>query len=100
MRSLIVGALLVTGCVSNDRQVTEVRNTYLVCSSTVRLDISHDGKSAVVSTPGAAQSVLQRVKSDHGTRYAGPGGSILRSGDTYIYTDRDGHTSACDLLPR
>ena len=100
MRSLVLGALLATGCVSNGPPLTEVRNTYLVCGSTVRLDISHDGQSAVVSTPGEAQAVFKRVQSDHGTRYAGANGSILRAGDTYIYTDREGATSACDLLPR
>ena len=100
MRSLVLGALLATGCVSNGPPLTEVRNTYLVCGSTIRLDISHDGQSAVISTPGEGQSVLKRVTSDHGTRYAGDDGSILRAGDTYIYTDRTGHTSACDLLPR
>jgi hypothetical protein len=100
MRSLVLGALLLTGCVTNDRPVTAVGNTYLVCGSTVRLDISHDGKSAVVSTSGGAQAVLKRVQSDYGTRYAGTDGSILRAGGTYIHTDREGHTSACDLLPR
>ena len=100
MRSLVLGALLATGCVSNGPPPTEVRNTYLVCGSTIRLDISHDGQSAVVSTPGEAQAVFKRVQSDHGTRYAGANGSILRADDTYIYTDREGHTSACDLLPR
>jgi hypothetical protein len=66
----------------------------------VRLDISHDGQSAVLREASGRETILQRVSSTLGTRYAGDGVSVLRSGDVYIYTVRDGSTLPCDLLPR
>lgn len=102
MRHLSLITLCLAGCATADPQSSNdpVRNTYLVCGSTVRLDISHDGRAAVIRESDGRETVLQRTESTLGTRYAGGGVSVLRSGDAYIYTDRDGDTVPCDLLPR
>jgi hypothetical protein len=101
MRSLALITLLVTSCATDvDRAAGEIGTTYLVCGSSVRLDISHDGRTAVVREAGGQEAILQRVESTMGTRYAGAGVAILRSGETYIYTDPEGHTVSCDRLPR
>lgn len=102
MRHLPLIMLCLAGCATAGPQSSneQVRNTYLVCGSTVRLDISHDGRGAVVRETDGRETVLQRIESTLGTRYAGDGVSVLRSGDAYIYTDRDGDTVPCDLLPR
>ena len=102
MRYFSMITLCLAGCATAhpERSNDQVRNTYLVCGSTVRLDISHDGRAAVIREGDRPETVLQRTVSTLGTRYAGDGVSVLRSGDTYIYTDRDGDTIACDLLPR
>ena len=101
MRHLSLITLCLAGCATaNPQGSNPVRNTYLVCGSTVRLDISHDGQAAVVREPDGRETVLQRTESTLGTRYAGGGVSVLRSGDAYIYTDRHGDTVSCDLLPR
>ena len=101
MRSLALIAFGLAGCATIElgQPETEANATYLVCGSAVRLDISHDGRAAVLREEGR-ETILERVQSSLGTRYAGGGVSILRSGDAYIYTDRDGGAVACDLLPR
>ena len=101
MRALALTAFVLTGCASTDLPpVTHVGNSYLVCGSTVRLDISHDGRSAVMRDGEGRETLLQRANSKLGTRYEGSGLAVLRSGDTHLYFDRDGASLACAPLPR
>ena len=101
MRTITLMAFVLTGCVSHDLSpAAKVANNYLVCGSAVQLDISHDGRSAIVRDGEGRQTLLQRAPSSLGTRYEGPGLAVLRSGDTYLYVDRDGVSLACDPLPR
>jgi hypothetical protein len=98
MRSLIILVAVLSGCATGPSP--ELRNTYLVCGSTVRVNISHDGVAAFLQDSDGVEVTLRRSTSEFGTRYEGGGVSVLRSGDVYIYTTRDGTTLNCDILPR
>ena len=99
MMALPLVALL-GGCSAQVPPPASPRTTYLVCDSTVRLDISHDGRFAVVRTGDGRELRLIRSDSELGTRYAAKGVSVLRSGDTYVYTDAKGSSVACVPLRR
>lgn len=92
--------VMLAGCATTRNDHPQVGTTYLVCGSTVRLDISHDGRTAVVRDNEGRQTTLDRVESNLGTRYAGGGISVLRSGDNYIYNAPGGATLPCDPLRR
>ena len=101
MRFLPLTAIALAGCVTSaPPPATTVGNTYLVCGSAVRLDISHDGRSAVLREGQREGVVLTRADSPLGTRYGGSGLAIIRSGDTYIYLDGTGASLACDPITR
>jgi hypothetical protein len=101
MRYIALIAFSLTGCAGGMHSpAADARATYLVCGSAVRLDISHDGRAAVLREANGRETILQRVNSTLGTRYAGDGLSVLRSGEIYIYADRDGSTLHCDPIPR
>lgn len=100
MRCLLtlLGAAVLAGCATLDRDAPAV--TYLVCGSAIRLDISHDGQRAIVRDSEGRETVLARVPSDLGVRYAGGGISVLRSGSDYVYNGPAGNTAACTRLKR
>ena len=101
MRMIALMAFVLTGCTSHHLQrPARAGNTYLVCGSAVRLDISHDGRSAIVRDERGRETLLPRADSSLGTRYEGSDLTVHRSGDTYLYFDRDGASLACDPLPR
>lgn len=101
MRTISLIALILTGCASHPvPPASTVGNTYLVCGSAVRLDIRHDGRSAIMREDDGPEMVLQRADSQFGTKYQGAGISIIRSGDTYLYLDRGGASVTCAPLPR
>jgi hypothetical protein len=101
MRSLPLIALGLASCATEQGYPAAGTGvTYLVCGSAMRVDISHNGHSAIVREADGRETRLQRIKSSLGERYTGASISILRSGDTYIYTDRNGNTLNCDPLPR
>ena len=101
MRTIALIALVLTGCSGHlVPPAGTVGNTYLVCGSAVRLDISHDGRSAILRDGQRADIVLQRANSPFGSKYEGSGIAVIRSGDTYLYLDRSGGSVACDPLPR
>lgn len=101
MRTIALIALVLTGCSGSlVPPAGTVGNTYLVCGSAVRLDISHDGRSAILREGQRADIVLQRANSHIGTKYEGSGIALIRSGDTFLYLDRSGASVACDPLPR
>ena len=87
------------GCATVPQQQTPAGTTYLVCGAS-RLDISHDGRTAVVRDSEGRETLLQRADSSLGTRYAGGGISVLRSGDTYVYNAPNGAALACAPLQR
>lgn len=96
----VASLAMMAGCATTPLDRGLVGTTYLVCGSTIRLDISHDGRTAVVRDNEGRQTTLVRVKSTLGTRYAGGGISVLRSGDTYVYNAPDGATLSCAPLRR
>jgi hypothetical protein len=101
MRTIPLIAFILTGCAGHAvPPAATVGNAYLVCGSAVRLDISHDGRSAIVREDDGSEMVLQRAGSPFGTKYQGAGISIIRSADTYLYLDRSGASVACAPLPR
>ena len=89
---------MLTGCATLPQ--AQAGTTYLVCGSSIRLDIGHDGRFAIVRDSEGRQTTLQRVASSLGTRYAGGGISVLRSGDNYVYNAPDGATLSCEPLQR
>lgn len=95
--TVISGAL--AGCATVPQQQTSAGTTYLVCGAS-RLDISHDGRTAVVRDSDGRETILQRTASSLGTRYAGGGISVLRSGDTYVYNAPNGTAVTCAPLQR
>lgn len=101
MRSQMILAVMtaaLAGCATANRPAPGV--TYLVCGSTIRLDISHDGRTAIVRDSEGRQTRLTRVDSELGTRYAGGGISVLRAGDNYVYNAPGGDTMPCSRLQR
>lgn len=93
-------ALFLAGSAGHDlASEAAVKHTYLVCGSAIRLDISHDGRSAIVRGE-RSESVLKRANSQLGSRYEGEGVAIMRSGDIYLYLDQSGASTPCDPLPR
>lgn len=101
MRYLVLtAAFLLGGCATTHREPGDLRTTHLVCGGTARLDISHDGQTAVVKSTEGTKIVLKRTTSPLGVQYAGQGGSVLRSGDTYVYTGPSGSPQTCVLLER
>ena len=100
MRSLaILASIFLAGCAVHQPEA-EFRTTYLVCGGANRIDISHDGRTAVLRDLDGTQVTLNRTPSDLGIRYEGEGVSILRSGDTYVYQTRNGQSLSCAPLER
>lgn len=95
----VVILALLAGCTTVTPQPSAAGTTYLVCGAS-RLDISHDGRTAVVHDSEGRETILQRTPSDLGTRYAGGGISVLRSGDNYVYNAPNGAALACTPLQR
>lgn len=78
----------------------QIRFDHLVCGSTVRLDVSSNGRAALVRGDDGRENLLRRSTSKLGSLYEGPGMALLRSGDTIIYVDGDGGSLACAPLSR
>ena len=92
------GALL-SACMTLSAQRTrDVQTTYLICAKTIPLDISHDGKTAVVRNWQGKQVTLKRNQAAAGTRYEGAGVTVMRQDGVYVYVASDGSTHACDPL--
>jgi hypothetical protein len=101
MRLFFLLAFGLSACATNvDHEGSKVRTTRLVCGSTIRLDISHDGRTAVMRSNEGREAILQRTSSSMGIRYEGQGLALLRSGDVFIFVRQDGTTLNCDPLQR
>lgn len=99
-RTLSLLVLALGGCATLPVGQSNSRTTYLVCGGATRLDIAHDGQSAVVRSSNGKAMTLRRSDSPLGTRYAANGISVLRSGDNYVFTGPDGTATSCSLLQR
>lgn len=99
-RTLYLIALALGGCATMPEVDADTRNTYLVCGGAARLDISHDGRFAVVRASNGKAITLRRSDSSLGTRYAAEGISVLRSGNNYVFTGADGTVTGCSPLQR
>ncbi len=98
-RLLPVVVVALAGCTTVPTQVS-ARDTYLVCGGAARLDISHDGRFAVVRSSEGQEIILGRTASPLGTKYEAQGVSVLRSGDIYVFAGREGVSMACSPLER
>lgn len=97
---LPVVLLALAGCTTMPSAQVSARDMYLVCGGTTRLDISHDGRFAVVRSSEGQEIVLGRTSSPLGTKYEAQDVSVLRSGDIYVFTGREGASMACSPLER
>lgn len=100
-----VGAMLplvfaLAACATNAPPPGDVRTTYLICGKTVPIDVSHDGRSAVVRNWQGKQVTLKRDPAFDGVRYSGSNVSVMRRDDIYVFVASDGTTLGCDPLPR
>lgn len=92
------GALLSACATPSVQRPRDVQTTYLICAKTIPLDISHDGKTAVVRNWQGKQVTLKRNLAAAGTRYEGAGVTVMRQDGVYVYVASDGSTHACDPL--
>ena len=99
-RTLCLLAFTLAGCATMSEVNGDSRNTSLVCGGAARLDISHDGRFAVVRGSDGKTATLRRSDSTLGTRYAADGISVLRSGGNYVFTGADGTVTGCSPLQR
>lgn len=90
---------VLAGC-ATATPAAEARTTYLICGKTVPIDISHDGKNAVVRNADGKQVTLKRDLGFDGVRYTGSNVSVMRQGDIYVFVASDGTTLGCDPLRR
>jgi hypothetical protein len=102
MRTNALIMLCLLGAASNAvaQPPPPVRVDHLVCGSAVRLDVSSNGRVAIVGGDDGSESLLRRTGSRLGNHYEGEGIALLRSGNTIIYMERDGRSFACAPLPR
>lgn len=99
MRLGILIALLAGGCATTPRPpIAEIQTVHFVCGSSIRLDINHDGRVATLRTTEGAEVTMKRADNELGQRYQGGGETVLKSGDNYVYTARDGRAMSCELL--
>jgi hypothetical protein len=102
MRTLYLTVLCLVGTASlaHARPTPQVQTSHLVCGSAVRLDVSHDGQSAIARGDDGHDMLLKSAGSKVGNLYKGESMALLIAGDTVIYTDRDGASLSCAPLPR
>lgn len=89
-----------SACATTVPPAAEVQTTYLICGKTVPIDVSHDGRSAVVRNWQGKQVILKRDPTFEGVRYSGSNVSVMRRGDIYVFVASDGTTLGCDPLQR
>lgn len=97
---LTVCLLATSGGTLFARPNVDFRTTHLVCAKTIPLDISHDGRNAVVRNWQGRQVTLARETGFPGVKYTGSGVTVMRTDDVFIFIGSDGQVYDCDMLKR